>query len=200
MTANSEKTAVLPNLLTALRLAAAPFVAWLITHGSYRNAVAWVAFAGVTDWMDGMAARRFGSGGALGLVLDPLADKTMLVTLFLALGYAGLIPLWLVALIIGRDLVIVIGALLLRMFRGVRRFKPMMMGKVSTFFQIVYALLTLLEAAWPFALLRWLQLTGMALTCLFTVASGAGYIRLGIRLARREEPYLAMHSSSGPAQ
>lgn len=182
---------LVPNLITLLRFAAAPFVAWLIVTGHFRSAVALVAFAGVTDWLDGFAARKLGSGGNVGIILDPLADKGMLVTLFLALGYARLIPLWLVGLVIGRDVVIVVGALLLRMLRGIRRFKPLIVGKVSTFFQIVYALLTLLDAAWPWAFLHWLEVTGLVLTTIFTTISGAGYIRRGIRLARREELYPA---------
>ena len=191
---------LVPNLLTSLRLASAPVVAWLIVSGRFRTAVACVTFAGVTDWFDGLAARKLGSGGSVGAVLDPLADKVMLVTLFFALGYAGLIPLWLLAIVIGRDVVIVIGALLLRLLRNASKFRPSISGKVSTFFQIVYALLTLLNGAWPLTILHWLEMTGLVLTTIFTVISGAGYIRLGIRIARREEPYLAMHSSSGHVQ
>jgi cardiolipin synthase len=166
----------------------------MIVSGRFRAAVGLVAFAGVTDWFDGFAARKLKVAGRMGVVLDPAADKLMLVTLFLALGYAGLIPLWLLGLVIGRDLVIVIGALLLRIFRGARNFSPSLTGKVSTFFQIVYALLVLLNAAWPAAILRWLTLTGLGLTALFTVLSGAAYVRLGIRIARRQEPYLTIHS------
>jgi cardiolipin synthase (CMP-forming) len=179
---------LIPNLLTSLRLAAAPLVAWLIVSGQFRTAVLALALAAVTDWLDGAAARRFGVSGRTGVVLDPLADKVMLVTLFLSLGYATLIPLWLLALVIGRDLVIVIGALLLRIFRGARKFMPSIAGKVSTFFQIVFALLALLNAAWPYQILGWLEMTALVLTTIFTAISGAGYVRLGIRMARREIP------------
>jgi cardiolipin synthase (CMP-forming) len=178
----------IPNLLTSLRLIAAPVLAWLIVTGDYRTAVALVAFAGVTDWFDGAAARRFGAKTGTGVVLDPLADKTLLVVLFLSLGWARLIPPSLLCLVIGRDLVIVIGSLLLRIYRGARRFVPSLMGKVSTFFQIVFVLLTLLQAAWPYAVLHWLQTIALALAAIFTLISGAGYVRLGIRMATRELP------------
>ena len=172
----------LPNLLTLLRLFAAPFLAWLIVEGSYRSAIALVAFAGVTDWFDGFTARKLGVAGRSGVILDPLADKVLLVTLFFALAYAGLLPLWLLGLVMGRDLVIVTGALLLRMLRNVRKFVPSMLGKVSTFFQIVFVLLVLLWAAWPLRLLAVLKMLSLILTTIFTAWSGVGYVRLGVVL------------------
>jgi cardiolipin synthase (CMP-forming) len=171
--------------LTLLRLLAAPFLAWFIVQSRFIEALYVVVFAGLTDWLDGYTARKLGGTGNLGTILDPAADKLMLVTLFFALTYAGLIPLWLLALVMGRDLIIVIGSLLLRTFRDVRKFTPSMMGKVSTFFQIVFVLLVLLHAAFSFTFLYWLQVLALALTTLFTIWSGAGYVMLGIRLARR---------------
>ena len=141
--------------------------------------------AGLTDWFDGYAARRLKAGGAVGVVLDPLADKTLLVTLFVVLGVLRLIPLWLLALVIGRDLIIVSGALLLRIFRGRQQFVPSTLGKVSTFFQIVLVLLVLLVAAFPYPLFRWLGYLALLLAALFTSLSGLDYIRLGIQIARR---------------
>ncbi len=175
----------LPHLLTLLRLFLAPLLAWLIIRLRFEEALLLVGFAGLTDWFDGYAARRLGAAGKIGAVLDPLADKAMLVTLFCALAYAGLIPLWALALVMGRDLVIVTGSLLLRIFRNVRRFVPSTVGKVCTFFQIVFVLLVLLNAAIPLPLLAWLALLALALTAIFTTWSGIGYIALGIRLTRQ---------------
>ena len=169
-----------------MRLFAAPFLVWLIVAGSYREAVGVVVFAGVTDWLDGFAARHLGVAGKAGVILDPLADKVMLVTLFFALAYVRLLPLWLLLLVMGRDVVIVTGALLLRIFRNIRKFVPSLVGKVSTFFQIVFVLLVLLWAAWPFKVLAILKALALILTTIFTAWSGAGYIRLGIQLARRK--------------
>jgi cardiolipin synthase (CMP-forming) len=176
----------LPHILTSLRLVASPLLVWLIVQGRFASALLVVLLAGVTDWLDGFTARRLGVTGKLGLILDPLADKVMLVTLFLVLAYVALIPLWLVALVMGRDLVIVIGALLVRMFRGIRKFTPSMLGKVSTFFQITFVLLVLLYAAIPIALLLWLKVLALILTAAFTAASGAGYVYRGIQMARRK--------------
>lgn len=175
----------LPSLLTLTRLAASPFLVWLVLKGEYRAALGLVLFAGLTDWFDGFAARRLGVAGRFGMVLDPLADKTMLVTLFLVMGVARLLPAWLVGLVIGRDFVIATGALLLRVFRDVRRFPPSLSGKVSTFFQIVLVLLVLVYAAFPNRFFLWLGLIALALVALFTTVSGIGYVRIGIQMARR---------------
>jgi cardiolipin synthase (CMP-forming) len=88
-------------------------------------------------------------------------------------------------LVIGRDLVIVIGALLVRLLRGVRKFLPSTVGKVSTFFQIVLVLLALLYAAFPFQAFLWLKCTALWLSAFFTALSGSDYVRRGILMARR---------------
>lgn len=176
---------LLPHLLTLLRLFAAPVVVWLLVQARYREALALVLLAGLTDWFDGYTARLLGVSGRLGVILDPLADKVLLVVLFLALGYVAKLPLWLVALVIGRDLVIVIGALLLRLFRNIYEFLPTIWGKVSTFFQIVLVLLVLIHSAFPYQFFWWLRNIALALCAFFTAFSGLGYVRIGIRLARQ---------------
>lgn len=147
----------------------------------------------LTDWLDGWTARRLNGGETkAGVILDPLADKTMLVTLFLCCGPAGLIPVWLVALVMGRDLVIVAGASLVRAVKGPMRFSPMAVGKVSTFFQILSVLLVLIVGAihggaWAARSSFWLRTLAdlcLAETAFFTIASGLAYIRRGIAMAR----------------
>jgi cardiolipin synthase (CMP-forming) len=148
---------------------------------------------GLTDWLDGWAARHLNGGETkLGLILDPLADKAMLVTLFLCCGPAGLIPIWLVVLVMGRDLVIVAGASLVRAVKGPMKFSPMAVGKVSTFFQILSILLVLILGIWEghapdprnTGWLRVLVDLSLAETAFFTAISGLGYIRRGIAMAR----------------
>jgi cardiolipin synthase (CMP-forming) len=176
----------LPNALTSIRLGSSPVLAWLLLEHRYREALLVTVAAGVTDWFDGYAARRLGATtSSLGAVFDPLADKALLVTLFVVLGVLRLIPLWLLGLAIGRDLIIVIGALLLRIFRGRQRFVPSTLGKVSTFFQIVLILMVLLQASFPHPVFQWLSYLALLLTAIFTGLSGLNYIRLGIRIARR---------------
>ncbi len=178
----------LPNFLTSLRFAAAPFIAWLLVVQDFRPALAVVLFAGVTDWLDGFTARRLGVTGKIGAILDPLADKSLLVLLFLVLGAIGRIPLWMVGLAVARDLVIITGAMLLRNLRGVRRFAPSVLGKVTTFFQIILVLMVLVHAAYPDQFNGWLALAALALSAFFTIMSGADYIRRGLIMARRHAP------------
>ncbi len=174
----------LPHLLTLIRVAATPVVAWLLLRGRFREALALVLFAALTDWFDGFAARRLGTSGRLGVILDPVADKTLLVVLYVVLGIVKLLPAWVVILVIGRDVVIVGGALLVRAFRNVRRFVPSTIGKVSTFFQIMLVLLVLLDAAFPNRFFLWLRNIALVLGVFFTVASGLDYVRRGIQMAR----------------
>jgi cardiolipin synthase len=178
----------IPNLLTSLRLAAAPVLAWLLVEHCFRAALAVTLLAGLTDWLDGYTARKFGIAGGTGAILDPAADKILLVLLFLVLGIIGRIPSWMVGLVFARDFVIVTGVLLLRTLRGFRRFAPSLLGKISTFFQILLVLLVLVRAAAPNRIDEWLELTALALSALFTLASGADYVRRGILMARRHAP------------
>ena len=175
----------IPHLITSFRLLCCPVLVWLLLQSRFRPALALVFLAGISDWFDGFAARRLKSSGRIGVILDPLADKVLLVTLFVVLALLGLIPKWMFWLALGRDLVIVFGALLVRILRGARRFLPTTLGKVSTFFQIVLILLTLALAAYPYQLLLWLKYAALALSALFTFLSGLEYIRVGIEFARR---------------
>ena len=175
----------IPHLITLFRLLCAPAITWLLCYSRFRYALILLLLAGVSDWFDGFAARRLHSAGNVGVILDPLADKVLLVTLFIASGLLGLIPLWMFALAVARDLVIVIGALLVRLLRGVRKFLPSMLGKVSTFFQITLVLMALLYAAFPFLAFLYLKYAALCLSAFFTLVSGIDYIRRGILFARR---------------
>ncbi|MGI9072526.1 MAG: CDP-alcohol phosphatidyltransferase family protein [Bryobacteraceae bacterium] len=176
----------LPHLLTLCRLAAAPFLAWLLLQSRFREALGVVLVAGLTDWFDGFAARRLHVSGRIGAILDPIADKTLLVTLFLTIGYMRLVPEWLIYLVIGRDVVIVAGALLLRFLRGIRRFLPSTLGKVSTFFQILLVMLVLVQASFPHKILLLLQNIALLLCALFTFVSGLDYVRRGIEMSKAD--------------
>ncbi len=160
-------------------------IVWLLVNSRFRAALAVVLAAGLTDWLDGFAARKLGTSGQLGIIFDPLADKALLVTLFLVLGWIHLVPLWMVLIVMGRDAVIVTGALLLRIFRGVRRFLPTTLGKVSTFFQITLVLLVLFYAAFLFFWLQWLEIAALVLSAVFTTLSWIDYVRIGIEMTKR---------------
>lgn len=160
-------------------------MAWLVADGLYREALILVVVAGLTDWLDGFTARKLNASGKTGVILDPLADKVLLVVLFIQLAVSNLIPLWMLWLAIVRDLVIVVGALLIRIFRNVKRFFPSIWGKVSTFFQIMLVLMVLLDAAFPYQILYVLREMALALCAFFTALSGLDYIRRGIEMAKQ---------------
>ncbi len=174
----------IPNLISFLRLLSAPVLGWLVIEHRFGMALIATLLAGATDWLDGWAARHWSHPTRLGLYLDPLADKAMLVTLFLCCGPAGLIPIWLVSLVMGRDAVILVGALLVRLVKGPKRFLPLVVGKVSTFFQILSVLMVLIHGIFAFEWLRVLKDLALAETAFFTGLSGLAYIRKGIEMAQ----------------
>ena len=126
----------LPNGLTLLRLALAPFVVAAILGHRPWMAFWLFFFASWTDIFDGMAARRWGSHTQVGAYLDPIADKCLLSGVFLALAVVHQVPWWVVAIVLGRDVYILIASLILMRFTSIRRFPPSIWGKLSTFAQI----------------------------------------------------------------
>lgn len=132
----------LPNALTILRLLSVPVTIWLIAED--RMAVAFWLFigAGVTDALDGLLARLCDARTALGSYLDPLADKTLLVSIYVVLGIGGDLAAWLVILVILRDVLIMAGAVT-QFMGGAPRMQPLFISKVNTTAQIVLAALVL---------------------------------------------------------
>jgi cardiolipin synthase len=127
----------LPNLISLGRLLLVPLAIWLILGGSY-TAAFWVFIAaGVSDGLDGFIAKRFDRRTRLGALLDPLADKALLVSVYVTLGAAGQIPAWLVILVVFRDLMIVGGFLLVQAMAVARPVQPLLISKVNTGAQIV---------------------------------------------------------------
>jgi len=175
----------LPNLISLARLLAGPVIAWLLYAGYFKTALFLLLAAGISDWLDGYAARKLGISDRLGVALDPLADKVLMVAVFVSLGVLHLIPWWLFISVIVRDLVIVSGAMSLKRLRNRQEFLPSLMGKVSTFFQILLALLAVVYAAFPFVVVEIWKVTGVVLTAIFTLLSGLDYVRQGILMARQ---------------
>jgi len=161
----------LPNLLTAARIAMAPYIFYLLSIHSFDAALVWFAVASATDILDGFLARRLHADSRIGAYLDPIADKILLSGSFLVLAFTGAIPWWLTALVLGRDALILagaIGALIFRKTPG--NFTPSVWGKASTFAQILYVLAVV--AGLPSEVLSWV-------VAVLAVTSGAHYaIRL----------------------
>jgi cardiolipin synthase len=164
----------LPNLLTALRLAAAPALALLLVSGADRAALGVFAFAGLSDAADGFLAKRFGFATRFGRYLDPAADKLLMFAAFVTLTVLGIAPLWLTLLVIARDAAIVVGILLAHVLRLPVRIEPLLVGKASTAMQIVYIALALLLLTFG---LRWPVGEAVAadVTAFLTAASWLAY-------------------------
>jgi cardiolipin synthase len=139
----------LPNLLTSLRLVlAAPVIAATL-GGHHLAALALLAAAASTDVLDGYLARRLHASTRVGAWLDPLADKALLSGAYLALALSRTAPWWFVGLVLGRDVYILLGAAALWAFTRTRQFPPSHWGKLSTFIQIVAAVLLMTRNAFP---------------------------------------------------
>lgn len=168
----------LPNLVTLLRLILAPFVAADILNGNFRRAIALCFFAGLTDVIDGLLARKMGETSRSGAYLDPIADKILLSVVYVALGLSKAIPWWMVAVVFGRDVLILAMAGYGLLFTKIRKFPPSVWGKLSTFFQISAALMILCARAGfpaPDRLAIWLMVAA-------TIWSGIHYAWRGMTL------------------
>ena len=142
---------VLPNLISIARLVAVPVIVWMFLAD--RMAIAFWIFmcAGISDAIDGYLAKRLKATSVLGSYLDPLADKLLLVSIYLLLGRSGEIPVWLVVFVIGRDAALLGGSLLVVRADRTKEMRPMMISKLNTGLQIVLASLVMarLGLGWP---------------------------------------------------
>jgi cardiolipin synthase len=165
----------LPNLLTAARLLAAPYILYLLWTGGYRTALVWFAIASATDVLDGFLARSLHASSRLGALLDPVADKVLLSGSFLTLGLKYVIPFWLMGIVLGRDLLI-LGFAIVALARKTRRdFPPSVWGKASTAAQIAYVLFAVGHQASITPLIVATVLGWIVAT--LTVWSGIDYVR-----------------------
>ena len=168
-----------PNILSALRLLAAPVAAVLILDGVDFVAVCVFVAAGLSDALDGYLAKRFALTSRFGAWLDPAADKLLMLASFVTLTMVGAVPLWLTALVIGRDVAIVLGVGLAKLLEAPLRIAPLTIGIASTVVQVVYVALVLLLLAADLSLPR-LEFAGSAVVALFTLSSffAYAYVRL----------------------
>lgn len=127
----------LPNLITGMRLLLAVPVVWLLLEGRYLGALVLFAVAGISDLADGFLARRFGWTSWLGSVLDPLADKSLAVGTLLVLGWRGELPLWLVTLAVGRDVMLAGLAIGYHYLIEPLKPEPLLISKLNTLLQLI---------------------------------------------------------------
>ena len=129
----------LPNFITLGRVALVPVVFWLLLNGQMQPAFFLFVIAGISDGVDGYLAKRFGWTTELGAYLDPLADKLLLVCIFIALGVADQLPSWLVIAVVSRDVLIVIGVVLSWLLANPVHVHPLVVSKLNTLAQIILA-------------------------------------------------------------
>ncbi|MBI4969799.1 MAG: CDP-alcohol phosphatidyltransferase family protein [Rhodospirillales bacterium] len=179
----------LPNLLTLARFLAVPITVGLMNDGRYDGAFWLFMAAGVTDALDGLLARLLKARTVIGSYLDPLADKALLVAVYVMLGYHDHLPDWLVITVVSRDLLIVGGALVIHLATGRLRMEPLMVSKVNTVAQIVLAALVLADLGHNARLDGVVLINGAcALVTLTTLASGLAYVVIwGRRVAGNGE-------------
>jgi cardiolipin synthase len=171
----------IPNLITLGRILLVPVVVWAIsTPGAM-----WIAFvlfvaAGVSDAVDGFLAKRFAMTTELGAYLDPLADKALIVSIYLTLGINGDIPRWLVILVVSRDIMIVGAFMLSWLIGSPLKVKPLLVSKLNTVAQIVFACLVLGTLGFDYKL-PMLTLVLMGLVAALTLLSVAAYVAEWVR-------------------
>ena len=177
----------IPNALTFLRLVLIVPFAFYLYDERYQAALLVFFVAAVTDGVDGFLARRYDWRTRLGAIADPLADKALLITAYLMLTLTGVLPVWLFALILGRDLLIVLGGRAFHHFIGRFDMEPSIAGKLNTLVQIavVLSIVTLL-ASLPMP--AWILPWGVWLVAVMAVVSGLHYIIVWARRA-----WLATH-------
>lgn len=135
----------LPNIITVLRILLVAPILWILLHKHYEWALFLFVIAGISDAIDGLLARYFSCISRFGAFVDPLADKLLLMGSYLTLGWLGHIPFWLVAMVIGRDIWIMGGALSYLYFIGRLEFMPTLISKWNTFLQLLLIIVLLLQ-------------------------------------------------------
>jgi cardiolipin synthase (CMP-forming) len=166
----------LPNAISLGRLLAVPITVWLMLESRWGLALTLFVAAGVSDAIDGWLARTMNARTTLGHYLDPMADKVLLVAVFVTLAIKQAVPTWLVLLIVSRDLLIVGGALLLYVVGQPMKMDPLPISKLNTVAQIVLAGSVLLQLSTDMVPAVLIQALTVAVA-VTTLLSGAGYVR-----------------------
>jgi cardiolipin synthase (CMP-forming) len=175
-----------PNLISLARLVSVPIIAWLLLSQHMISAFVVCVLAGLSDILDGFVARLLKTPSTIGAYLDPLADKALLMGMFILLGYMQEVQLWLVLLVVFRDVLIIGGALLLFMFGKSFAAKPLFISKVNTLLQICMVAWILGDLAFqvrvPF--ITDLFVYGVTIT---TILSGVFYMLVWLRYLAQDE-------------
>lgn len=164
----------IPNIITLARILLVPVIVWAIASGQMEIAFGLFVVAGVSDAVDGFLAKRFNMSSELGALLDPLADKALLVGTYVALTLRDALPMWLTILVVFRDVFIIGGALTVQALTQRFHVEPLMISKLNTALQIGLIVAVMAERAY-FPLPPHLVVWGAAVVAATTVLSGAAY-------------------------
>jgi cardiolipin synthase len=167
-------------LITLARILLVPVVVWAIASGEMLFAFVVFVVAGISDAVDGFLAKRFDMTTEIGAYLDPLADKALLVSIYVALGITGNVPRWLVILVVSRDLMIIGAVILSWLVSKPINIRPLTVSKLNTAAQIVFAGLVLGSLGLDFNP-GWMMPTMMALVAILTLLSVGAYLREWVR-------------------
>jgi len=191
----SSRILTVPNMLTVFRMVLIPVFVTLLFYQRFILALAVFVLAGLTDGLDGLLARRFGQQSQLGTVLDPIADKLMLVTAFIVLSMRSVfpqplpshlpVPFWVTVAVISRDVFITVGAAAINIMTGFRGFRPSWLGKLNTTVQIVGIAAIMFAASVPYYTGYYLPTVYAAVFAL-AVLSGLHYIFFASRLMNED--------------
>jgi cardiolipin synthase len=165
----------IPNFITIARLLAVPLIVWLMIADRFLEATVLFIIAGISDALDGFIAKRLGATSELGAYLDPIADKALLVSVFLTLGFKGTLPAWLIVLVVSRDLFIIGGLMLASMLGKPMAMRPLWISKINTVAQILLLAMVLIERSGASVFQPALRTVVLAVAAL-TVASAAAYL------------------------
>jgi cardiolipin synthase (CMP-forming) len=170
----------LPNYITLLRVVLIPFFVNLMIYGYYRPALIVFVAACVTDALDGMIARLTNSKTDLGAFLDPMADKLLIISAFVTLVLLGMLPVWLVIIVVSRDIILVLGSIAIYFTGHQFKAQPSIIGKATTLLQLIVVTLSLVLRNYGTGLgmmtiLHWT-------TAGFTLASGIQYVARGTKM------------------
>jgi cardiolipin synthase len=180
----------LPNLICLIRLALIWPILAALHAGEFRMALAIFVLAAASDGVDGYLAKRFDWTSELGKFLDPFADKLLLMTVFVEAAWLDIVPWWLTAAVVARDVMIGLGAVIFRLWFGPLHGRPTRFSKVNTAAQLLYVMLVMLKASFgvpPREVLEALAL----LTLATTVLSGLHYLQIFTRRAWNQPPHAA---------
>jgi cardiolipin synthase len=165
----------LPNIVTTGRILLVPVIVWAIISGQMRLAFWIFVIAAISDAVDGFLAKQLGATSEIGAYLDPLADKALLVSIYVTLGIAGLLPRWLVIAVVSRDIMIVGAVILAWIVEKPLTIQPFIVSKLNTLAQVVLAAMILAAAA--FALdLGQAREVALAIVAALTGLSAAAYL------------------------